>query len=114
MFQTYDQTYLLNEGKVNVSFLVDDQNAAISLISKNHEISLWLSYSVTNVSPEVTLIFTIYGLPVFFGTQRPGKIIDTYYRHQIIPIILSISFVFMVSIVEFIIGFNSLFGIMNP
>ena len=81
---------------------------------EQNKVSIWTSFALTHMSPIIPIIFTVFAFLVLFGTERPGNMLETYFRHQIIPIILTITFVFMVTIIELIIGFNSLFGIMNP
>lgn len=110
----YENTKTIEKGKIDIAYKVEEQNSALSFQINNIEISIWLSYEKVTISPITAFIFAFYALLVFFGTQRPGNILNTYFRHHIIPIILSTSFIFMVSIVELIIGFNSLFGVMNP
>ena len=82
-----------------IEYWVDKSNLAINLAVNENKISIWVSYSMTHITPITALIFTFFSILVFFGTERPGNMLETYYRHQIIPIILSITFVFMVAII---------------
>jgi hypothetical protein len=79
-----------------------------------HKLQLWLEYKVEKTNPLTTIVFALYSWLISYLVKRPGSILDTYHKHSIIPIILSIIFLFMVSAVQFVMGCGSLFGKMTP
>lgn len=66
------------------------------------------------MSPNSSFLFALLAFTIILITKRTKSLEQTRIRHQFISIILSCILLFVVSIIQFIIGVRSLFGKMSP